>query len=513
MSFRSAICLPLLLVAHHVDAQEISYLAEPKRFQTALEQLVTAVGVRAETLQIVVDTDEILLVARTDRDAPLTRWMVRDVKFLGLHVNKLEEPLVLNPDRDIPVEAFFPLSDIPIANLPVIVDRAATRAGLDRPGRDGRVLISRGEPKTAGMGTGPVGWTIRVGERDNIATAWASADGTVIGADITGTTHWRARSLLTQTYWPMAQAQSAFAAALGSAPAIRSIVFSRTEVTLTFGADVGARAWVWDGGNDAEPLREAAATPPTAAGAFSLDAVDLTRFERVKDAAMQAAGPEAMTIDAVRILPEPEAAVGARPRWEVDVLTPYKGTGFPRAVVVTVLLDAEGAVTGILSAEDLRAAADRTKPDALLKTIAAYREALGAQAQFYEIIVWPERAMIRQPHPTRKGMTLTTSLDEDGIGGETEFPVMMQTEDDIFTLADLAPLDAGVIEVIRTQAVAAIGIGGTEVYRMTLSSGAPFWSDRRGWPLLDVRVGSPPDFRDGGYVVFTLDGELVEAVQ
>ncbi len=510
-----ALWLPLIFAAQMLHAQ--GYLDEPKRFQTALAQITTAAGGDVEVVGFRADDNAILVISRDPKGGPgLVEWDIQAVKVLGLHASRLTGPVPAKAQDDLSVgKVSFALAYFQTDAFARTLAAARSAVRMDGGTSVSQVEIVGPASFGAVTGIGSVRWFITVTSPGESAFVIMEGDGTYVGADISGTNRWRARYFLTQD-WPFHHAQQAFQWFVKSAPVVRSIEISPKEITLTAAlpdAPDTLRAWVWDGGKYSPAL--VSVTPPVVQRgvAFSLDEVDLTQIARVRDTAMRAVGPDALIAAAVRVTAAPGSGGAPLVSWTVDIKTTVKDAIFPKAEITTVVLGMDGAVSAIVTPDDKRAVADKTLPDKLVATIAAFRDALGPTTRLYDISFRPDSATLKRPHPTRPGMTVSADLSDAGLRDGSEFPVMMETDADLFDLRTLSSIDAALIETIRTQAVAALGIEGGAIHRISLWSGQPFWRDPRGLPLFDVRVGVPPDFQIGGYAVFTMDGKLVEAIK
>jgi len=510
-----AACLLLTFAGQAVNAQ--GYLDEPKRFHTALAQITTAAGGDVDVVDFVADTNEIVVISRDPKGGSgMVQWYIRDVEVLGLHASHLTGPEPVEAGRIKDVGGVsFSLSDFQTKLFAVKLVRAKVAAGLGGRSAISRVDIFRPAIADADTGFDSVRWLITVESAAERAQVIMDGSGTLIAADITGTNRWRDRYFMTQD-WPFQKAQEAFRAVVGSAPVVRQIEISAKEVTLTGylpEAPDTPRAWVWDGGTYEPAVRTVSPAALQGHLPFSLDNVDLSQVNRVRDAALLAIGPDGLIASAIRVTATPGSNGSPVANWEVDVKSPYKGNGFPRAEVSTVILNMDGQVTEIVRPDEKRAAADKTRPNSVVATIAGFRDALGPTTRIYDIYFRQDRVTIKRPHPTEGGMTISIDLREEGLSDGSAFPVMMETDADLFDLDTLSVIDAALIESISRKAVAALGIEGGAVFRISMWSGQPFWRDPTGRPMFDVRVGVPPGFRSGGYAVFTMDGQLVDAIK
>lgn len=521
MRFRAA-ALSLIVFAYPLHAQEASYLTEPKRFETALAQITTKAGSDIDVGFFAVDDDELVVIGRVPGSGGgLVRWYVKAVELFGLHVNQLTGPEPVDTSGRNDVEgSLFRLSEIPLDRLPVILGRAERHVRFDSRARSGTVRIQRKAAVDDPARYGEVGWTIALKSYDESATVYTDAGGKVLGADIGETRRWRERHFHIGSGWPFDRAQDGFLKVVGRAPVVRSIVITEKDVTMTATAPDRPdllRAWVWDGSTHDPAVRVGGTVDPDVqldSPTYSLDDIDLSRVDALKDVAKQAAGPDAMFVDVMRIVAAADGTAAPQVVWDIDVEVSMPGLGPIRKLeTASIRLNRDGVVAAVATPAENVAAAHRATPEGVVQTIAAFRQHFGDDMRIYDMHFREDTATVKRPHPSRPGMTINAMLKEDGVSDWSEFPLMMETEDDLFTLGALAGIDAALIASIREQAVAAIGIDGAEVERMSLSSGAPFWRDPKGRPLFDVRVGVPPDHRIGGYAVFSMDGKLVDAVK
>jgi hypothetical protein len=146
----------------------------------------------------------------------------------------------------------------------------------------------------------------------------------------------------------------------------------------------------------------------------------------------------------------------------------------------------------------------------LLAGIKAVQAGFGSDAPVFEVTFRTDRVDVQALDQSDPSMTINLSLGTAGLRHGMGMPLMMQTEDDLIPLSRLAALDPPIMDRILKEAVRRVGVPGAEVYRVKIWSGSPFWNPANGMPLVDVRVGVPPNHSNGGYAVFTVDGQFVE---
>jgi hypothetical protein len=499
-------------------------LTEPAVFADGWARLVQRMTDRADVAEITITADRIHVRARTAAGgARLDDWQVRLVDTLAVKGVVVDGPLP-QPDRAPPAAveaALFPLPAVAIARLPDIVAAAVAESGFATPGRAVQVRIARPEGPA---GAAPV-WTVATKAQDETATIRAAADGTITGADLTGTAAPRLApppappppGAMPSTD-PMAPALAALRADLEDGALIWRVDATLPRLYLRVSApdtpDMlhGLR---WNGARLAHD-RQGTPRPENRfrpSFPFTLEESGLANLAQIIAAARAATGREPLMLRTASAEKVPRPGGPPRVVWTLRIQPGEPGGQRDDTNTTVVTLGADASVLSVLPPEGQRPAFDGIGGEGVVSAIATMTRTYGADARLWELQFRPDGVSLSQPHPDKPGIAARATLGGRGLRIDPDFPAMMQESQDTFALSALAQLTPARIEGIKAAALAALSLPEAEVLRLRVWNGAPFRQAPDSGPLINVRVGLPPDGRGGGYAVFTLEGDLVRAVR
>lgn len=499
-----------------------NYLNDEAMFAKGWSELTKRIEPNPDVAEIVIRPDAIEVQARAAAGgARIDRWRVGYRTVLTMRLHGVSGPRAEQPSSPVAnIEGgFFKLSSVPMDRLRAILDAAMARVRLDDPERVGSVRIARLVTLLPNPAFGEVRWTIAVvSDREN-ASVTTSADGSVIGVDISGTNRGRNRNFLAQDDWPLGDAQASFRSVIGARREIYEIDISQSAIKMTAVSQASpsaVTAWLWDGGAfrksfidspNFELVRNNGNLP------FALDEIDMAKGPAVLKAARDrepTGNPRIMIAKAVK----QRVAVGTpHVLWEVQLVDarrqiPLIGEDFSERTIVKLTPD--GEVVSVLLPKSLRPAIDWFGADAILAAIASFRSSYGDATRVVELGFSDSRAnLVMQT----AGATRRVELLESGLQDGSNMLSGMPAQRSSFTLGDLAKLDKATIEKMLARARADVPLPGAKVHGVRFWSGEPFWRPRPGVAHVDIRVGVPPRHDAGGYVVFTADGKWIETVK
>lgn len=515
----------VVLFASPSLAQAPNYLNDQAMFAKGWSELVEKIGSAVDVAEIVIRPDAIEVQARAAEGGPrIDRWRASYRTILSITLHRVSGPQPERPSTPVGnVESgFFPLASVPTDRLWPILEAAKTRVRLDDPGQVTAVRIGRLMTILPNPAYGEVRWTISVASPRETASVTTAADGQIMGVDLSGTNRGRNRNFLEQDEWPLADAQASFRSVIGANQEVYEIDISKSTITMKAVSRASATAmtgWFWDGGTfrrdfidspNFELLRNNGNLP------FSLDEIDIAKLPAILKAARDkepTGNPRIMIAKAIK----PRVAVGTpQVLWEVQLVDgrrqiPLMGEDFAERTIVKLTPD--GTVVSVFLPKSLRPKVDGLSPDAVLAALETFRSSYGGSTKVFEIYFREERAQVAMASPSQPGMTFEVSLREKGLEETSPRPLSMTNLRSSFTLDDLTRLDKVAIESMLSRARAAVPLPGSNVYRIRIWTGEPFWRTRQGVPYLDIRVGVPPRHDLGGYVVFSADGKLIETVK
>jgi hypothetical protein len=506
-------------------AQTPNYLNNQALFSKGWSELIEKVGSAADVTEVAIRPDAIDILARAQGGgARIDRWSVGFSTIMSITFHRVSGPRPERPStpvRDIE-GGFFRLASVPIRRFWPILEAALARVRLDEPGRIASVRIAKAVTILPEPAFGDVRWTIGVANDRENASVTADADGRIMGADIAGTNRGRNRNFLEQDEWPLADAQASFRTVIGARREVYEVSVSRTSIAMKAVAANNASAttsWLWDGGSfrrdfidapNVDLMRHNGNLP------FSLDEVDIARFPAILKVAREREPGGRPRIMIARAIKERVAVGEPRVLWEIQMVDAHRqipliGEDFSERTVVKLTPD--GTVVSVLLPRSLRPKIDGLSPDGVLAALDTFRTAYGPAMKVLNLSFGQERAEITMLPNGDAGPPVEVALLDRGLVESSMSPMPTSRRRVTFTLDDLARLDKPLLEAMLARAQQGVPIAGARVHRIRIWSGEPFWRPRQGLPYVDIRVGVPPRFDAGGYVVFTADGKFIEAVR
>ncbi len=502
-----------------------NYLNDQAMFQKGWSQLVEKFGSDIDVAEIMIRPDAIEVLARAaEGGARIDKWRISYKAILSATFHFVAGPRAERPSSPVAnIETgFFRLASVPLHRLWPTLDAAKERVKLDDPGQVSSVRIARLVTLLPNPAHGEVRWSISVTSPRESASATASADGRIIGVDISQTNRGRNRNFLVQDDWPLADAQASFRTIVGARPVVYEIDLSAGSVKMTAGSQASPTAqtaWLWDGGTfrrdfidspNIELIRNNGNLP------FTLDEVDVSKAPVILKAAREKEPSGHPRIMIAKATKERVAVGSPQVLWEVQMVDsrrqiPLFGEDFAERTIVKV--STSGEVVSVFLPRSLRPKVDPFSSDTVLAGIAKFSSSYGADSKIVELRFSDSRARLSMLSPTAPGATFEVELTERGLKETSSRAVAMTNLRSSFQLGDLTRLDKATIEAMLTKAKAQVPLPGAVVHGIRFWSGEPFWRPKQGLPYVDIRVGIPPRHDVGGYVVFSADGKWIETVK
>lgn len=505
-------------------AQAPNYLNDQAMFTKGWSELVEKIGPNVDVAEIVIRPAAIEVQARAEAGgARIDRWRASYRTVLSMNFHTVSGPQPERPSTPVAnIESgFFPLASVPLDRLWPILDAAKVRVRLDDPGQVSAVRIARLVTLLPNPAYGEVRWSITVASARETASVTTVADGRIIGVDISGTNRGRNKDFLHQEDWPLADAQASFRSIIGARRDVYEVDISKSTVKMTAvsqASPTAVTAWLWDGGTfrrdfidgpNIELIRNNGNLP------FSLDEIDVAKVPAILKAARDKEPNGHPRIMIAKANKERVAVGSPRVLWEVQLVDarrqiPLFGEDFSERTIVKLTPD--GEVVSVLLPKSLRPKIDRLSPDAVLATLELFRSSYGRGTKVFDMSFREDRAELAMMSPNQPGMTFEVALWEK-LEETSPRSLNMINLRTAFTFDDLSRLNRTTLESMLAKARAEVPLPGAKIHRIRIWSGEPFWRPRQGMPYLDIRVGVPPRFDVGGYVVFTADGRHVETVK
>lgn len=504
-------------LAQERAAAPANYLTSPAMLDSALEQLLKRTGPAPVVSQIAIAPEQITLRTQGSRAAWHTdQWTVSLFRLWPLTTHIVSGP---TPYRGSGVVAtaehsFFGYDEVGIEHLPQVIAEAIARAGFEEAPRVTAVTIERAVALLPEPAYGDVRWNIALASPRETATVYADAAGTIVAADLSGTIRAQRLDLLAQDDWPMAEAQAALAAAIGDSAVLHEL--SVNDGYLHVDADHPSdpnlsRSYSWDYSGVRYSLIDTPNFLAVGIGGyerFALAELDLTALPAVKAAALAAfesPGAELVSMRAKRTTDRPGAPEAL---WYMEIRQADGQAG-------EVVARPDGSILDIVLPEGRRAAAAGpwNAPDSLVAGLELVRSKFEPGTRFSEISFNGTSISVKVEDPRAPGEIASFTVDAGGASrfgfGPSPFDVF--SEGTLFTLDDLAPLDATRFGELAERTIARMQMEGLDATRFTISR-TPFMFDSRGKIFIEIRAEKDNGWTGGRAAYAIDDGEELDVV-
>ena len=510
----SAFALLLLASAAPAKAAD-NLLTTPAAAANAVKEVAAKIGGTPQVSLIEITPDEVVLQVQGDKDFHVNEWRWTLVEFWYFEKSFVSGPNPVRPHTPVDdiTASFFPLSEIALDKVPEVVAAAIKRAALEDPGTVERVRIERQVSIFPKSQYGEPRWMVYVASGRENATVFAAANGTITGADLSGTQRARNFNMLTDDKY-LDQAKSELAAVLADAR-VREVSFSKHGVSVRTEhpekKDYAIRySWNLNGvARDPIDSLDSSMSDEETDIAFKFSDVDFSVLPSLKPAALDALKLEGGTIteiDAQRLVTGVRAP---QLSWTVDI----EDTKGERGKVIA---DARGTILEVIQPESKRPKLDWLAGSTVRATLDRIFKKFDKDTRYRTILINDERGNVEVADPLKPGELASFVVDDATIEPfGTAFPGdvfgMGPDEPRMFTAEEMAGYDAATLDTLKQRAVDRLGIKGGKVIRLTFERGNVFVASPRGNVLLEIRV-DPPEGRNGGRVTYEPDGTELDVV-
>jgi hypothetical protein len=505
----------LLLLAAGPAAAADNLLTTPGAAASAVKEVAVKIGGSPQVSLIEITPDEVVLQVQGDKDFHVNEWRWTLVEFWYFEKSFVSGPNPVRPHA--PVDdisaSFFPLSEIALDKVPEVVTAAIKRAALEDPATVERVRIERQVSIFPKSQYGEPRWMVYVDSGRENATVFAAADGTITGADLSGTNRARNLNLLTDdSHFPEAKAD--LMAVLADAR-VREIGITKSDISVSVEHPekqgyTASYHWNLNGVSQSpvESLGSVMSDEP-ADVAFKIADLDFSVLPGLKKAALEKLEMDGGTItriEAERLVTgvhEPQLS------WTVDVEDPKGERG-------KVIADAQGTILEVIQPESKRPKLDWLAGSTVRATLDRIFAKFPTGTKFRTILINDEQGSIDVEDPLKPGELASFVVDDTeirpfGTAFPDEFMNMGAGPPQRFAAEDMAGYDAATVDTLKQRAVERLGIKGGKVIRLTFERGNVFVASPRGNVLLEIRVDKP-DGRSGGRVTYEPDGTELDVV-
>lgn len=481
-------------------------------FLRAVAALKAKVGGDARLLSLTVEPDDVTLVYQ----GPGGGHRLLEVRY-GWRNRLFRMEMLSSPrptrDRGIVPDVtagFFGFDEMNVDAVAGLRAQAVERAEMQDRASIAALTLERTIQLLPTPGYGPLRWTVSLRTDYEQASITATPQGTVLGADLSGTI--RARTLnLHRDSWAYAQATRDIAAVFGGKPVLVEFRIYPSYIFLVTRHPTDRmtlRSFSWDLGgvkgsgpdSPAFPDKDNAG-PPT----FSPDAVTLEGLPGIIEAGRAAIGAPDAAVTLIEADIVTDRPGGPQLLWEVR----YKEDSGEESVVLATMA---GVVVETRLPKSRQPAVAWLEPSGILATLARIEKELGSDVEFHEIMFRDDRADVTIVDPKAPDGQRSLLVYADSI---RESPMSMGPmlgfvgPQPPFGFKDLKVLDEARLTAYLDQTIRTMNLPGGAVSRVTLSRGVVEASPR-GVVIVEIRYDKG---MAGGRMTFESDsGKAIETM-
>ena len=421
-------------------------------------------------------------------------------------------------DRGIVTEAekgFFRFDEVDLGQMRQLLPTAIAHARMEDQAAVQSVVIERTISLLPEPNFGDVRWNIALATPRESATVYADARGTIFAADLSNTIRSQRLDLIVQDDWPMAEAQAALAAVVGTGAVVHELrVYDRyLYLEADHPTDPGqARSYSWDYSGVKRGIADTSNLLSMGFSTlgyerFALAQLDLAALPKIKAAALEAFDSPGTKITYMRAQRTTDRPGPPEVLWYVDLEQADGQEG-------EVVANTAGEILNVALPESRRAAAGPwNAPETLVATLAMVGRTFPPGTRFHEITLSSTGASAKIEDPQAPAQIADFIIDDGGASrfgfGPSPFDVF--DEATLFTIEDLAPLDAGRFAELSERTLARMQMDGLSAARFTISR-TPFMFDSRGETFIEIRA-EKDDGWSGGRASYAIDdGEELDVV-
>jgi hypothetical protein len=507
-----------LLLATSVPAKaDYSLLTTPGAAASAVAEIAAKIGGTPQVSLIDITPDEVVLQAQGEKEFHVDEWRWTLVEFWYFKRSFVSGPNPVKPSTPVDdnAKSFFPLAEFKLDKVPDIVAAAIKRAALEDQATVDRIRIERAVsifPKTQ---FGDPRWIVSVDSGREHATVYAAPDGTITGADVSGTQRARMLDLLARDQY-FGEAQTDLVAALGDETRVREVGITKSGISVD--AEHPSKkdytvSYHWNlNGVSRSPVESqdvGRMTGDEADVALKISSLDFTVLPNLKKAALDALkldGGAITRIEAERLVTgvrEPQLS------WTVNVENDKGEEG-------KVIADARGTILKVIQPESRRPKLDWLSGSTVRATLDRIFAKFDKGTRFRTILINDERGNVEVADPLKPGELASFVVDDTTMEPfGTAFPGdvfgMGPDEPRMFTAEEMAGYDAATLDTLKQRALERLGLKDGKIIRLTFERGNVFVASPRGTVLVEIRADKP-DGRSGGRVTYEPDGTELDVV-
>ena len=512
------LALLLLLVAAVAPAKaDDSLLTTPGAAASAVKEIAAKIGGTPQVSLIDITPDEVVLQAQGEKEFHVDEWRWTMVEFWYFEKSFVSGPNPVRPSSPVDdvAKSFFPLSEVALDKLPEIVAAAIKRAALEDQATVDRVRIERAVSIYPKSQYGESRWVILVDSGREHATVYAAPDGTITGADVSGTQRARMLDLLARDQY-FEEAQTDLVAALGDATRVREVGITKSGISVS--AEHSSKkdytiSYLWNlNGVSRSPVESpdvGRMTGDEADVAFKISSLDFSVLPNLKKAVLEKLEMDGGTItriEAERLVTgvrEPQLS------WTVDIEDAKGERG-------KVIADARGTILEVIQPESRRPKLDWLAGSTVRATLDRIFAKFDKGTKFRTILIDDEQGNVEVADPLKPGELASFVVDDATIEPfGTAFPGDVfgigPDKPRMFTAEEMAGYDGATLDTLKQRALERLRLKDGKIVRLTFERGNVFVASPRGNVLVEIRADKP-DGRSGGRVTYEPDGTELDVV-
>ena len=511
----AAFVLPLFVAAAPSRAAD-NLLTTPGAAARAVADIVAKIGREPSVSLIDIASDGVTLQAQGKKDFHVDeyRWELLDLWFF-------QRPYVSGPNPTTPHSvvddisgAFFRLAGVALDRVPEIAAASIKRAALEDEAEVTRIRVERsasilpqayGEPRFA----------VSVSSGREHATVFTALDGTITGADVSGTQRARMLDLLGGDKY-LAEAQVDLAAALGPEINVRELGITKSGISVSTEHSTKkdyALGYYWNlngvSRNPVDSLDISSMTGDENDVAFKIADLDFSVLPTLKKAVLDALkidGGKITRIEAERLVTGVRAP---QLSWTVDIEDEKGEKG-------KVIADARGMILEVIEPEGRRPKLDWLAGSTIRAALDRIFAKFDKGTRFRTILINDERGNVEVADPLKPSELASFVVDDTSVEPfGTAFPGdvfgMGPDEPRMFTSEEMAGYDAATLDTLKQRALERLALPNGKIVRLTFERGNVFVASPRGNVLVEI-CADPPDGRSGGRVTYEPDGTELDVV-
>ncbi|MGV1013574.1 MAG: hypothetical protein ACOYB4_01235 [Methyloceanibacter sp.] len=513
--FRFAAFALLLLAAAPARADNL--LTTEGAAARAVADIVAKIGREPSVSLIDIAPDGVTLQVQGKKDFHVDEWRWSVIDLWLFQRPFVSGPQPVTPSR--PVDdvsmAFFPLAGVALDKVPEVAAAAIKRAALEDEAHVSRILIDRSVSIFPQASYGEPRWTVYVTSGREHASVYAAPDGTIIGADVSGTQRARMLDLLADDSH-LDEAKADLAAVLGSDIRVREVDFSKTGISVLTehpSKESYTISYLWNlNGVSRSPVDSMDVRGMVGKEddvAFKFSELDFSVLPNLKKAAL-----EKLKLDGGKIvrLKAERLVTGLRApqlSWIVDVEDAEGEKG-------RVIADTSGTILEVIEPESRRPKLDWLAGSTIRATLDRIFAKFPKDTKFRTILINDERGNVEVEDPLKPGELASFIVDDTeitpfGTAFPDEFLDMGSGPPQRFTAEDMAGYDAATLDTLKQRTLERLGLKDGKIFRLTFERGNVFVPSPRGHVLVEIRA-DPPRGRNGGRVTYEPDGTELDVV-